>query len=72
MDQQEVDERTRTGFICLRKEKADLSVRSLVGIVGSNLAGGMYVCCKCCVLTGRSLCGGSITRPEESYRMWRG
>jgi len=31
----------------------------------------MDVCCECCVLTGRGLCDGLITRPEESYRLWR-
>jgi hypothetical protein len=31
----------------------------------------MFVCCNCCVLSGRSLCNGLITRPEESYRLWR-
>ena len=31
----------------------------------------MFVCCECCVLSGRSLCDELITRPEESYRMWR-
>ena len=31
----------------------------------------MSVCCECCVLSGRGLCDGSITRPEESYRLWR-
>ena len=30
----------------------------------------MFVCCECCVLSGRSLCDGLITRPEESYRLW--
>jgi hypothetical protein len=30
----------------------------------------MSVCCECCVLSGRGLCVGLITRPEESYRMW--
>ena len=30
----------------------------------------MSVCCECCVLSGRGLCDGLITRPEESYRMW--
>jgi hypothetical protein len=29
----------------------------------------MSVCCECCVLSGRGLCIGLITRPEESYRM---
>ena len=27
----------------------------------------MSVCCECCVLSGRGLCDGLITRPEESY-----
>jgi len=30
----------------------------------------MYVCCECCVLSGRGLCVGLITRPEESYWLW--
>jgi hypothetical protein len=25
----------------------------------------------CCVLSGRDLCDELITRPEESFRMWR-
>jgi hypothetical protein len=24
----------------------------------------------CCALSGRGLCVGLITRPEESYRVW--
>ena len=31
----------------------------------------MFVCCECCVLSGRGLCYGLITRPGESYRLWR-
>jgi hypothetical protein len=31
----------------------------------------MFVCCECCVLSGRDLCDGLITRPEKSYRLWR-
>jgi hypothetical protein len=31
----------------------------------------MLVCWECCVLSGRGLCDGLITRPEESYRLWR-
>ena len=27
----------------------------------------MFVCCECCVLSGRGLCDKLITRPEESY-----
>jgi hypothetical protein len=30
----------------------------------------MSVCCECCVLSGRGLCDGLVTRPEESYRLW--
>jgi hypothetical protein len=30
----------------------------------------MFVCCECCVLSGRCLCDELITRPEESYRLW--
>jgi hypothetical protein len=30
----------------------------------------MFVCCECCVLSGRGLCDGLITRPEEWYRLW--
>jgi hypothetical protein len=30
----------------------------------------MFVCCGCCVLSGRGLCDDLITRPEESYRLW--
>ena len=31
----------------------------------------IFVCCECCMLSGRGLCDGLITRPEESYRLWR-
>jgi hypothetical protein len=31
----------------------------------------MFVCCVCCVLSGRDLCDELITRPEDSYRLWR-
>ena len=30
----------------------------------------MFVCCECCVLSGRGLCDELKTRPEKSYRMW--
>jgi hypothetical protein len=29
-----------------------------------------FVCCECCVLSGRGLCNELITLPEESYRLW--
>ena len=31
----------------------------------------MFVCRKCCVLSGRGLCDGLITHSEQSYRLWR-
>jgi hypothetical protein len=31
----------------------------------------MSVCCECCVWSSRGLCDELITRPEESYRLWR-
>ena len=42
--------------------------RSLVGIAGLNPAGGVRFC-ECCVLSGRVLCVGLITSPEESYHV---
>jgi hypothetical protein len=39
---------------------------SFAGIGGLNPAGAM----ECCVLSGRDLSVGMITRPEESYRLW--
>jgi len=30
----------------------------------------LSVSCECCVLLGRGLCDGLITRPEESYWVW--
>jgi hypothetical protein len=40
--------------------------------VGSNpTAAWMFVCCECCVLSGRGLCDRLITHPEESCRLWR-
>jgi hypothetical protein len=46
------------------------SDRSHAAIVGSNPTGGMDVCLLC-VLSGRGLCDELITRPEESYQLWR-
>ena len=31
----------------------------------------LFVCCECCVLSGRGLCDKLFTRPEESYRLVR-
>ena len=52
------------------RSKAWVCGHSIAGIVGSDPAGDMNVSCECCVLSGRGLCVGLITRPEESYRVW--
>jgi hypothetical protein len=31
----------------------------------------LFVCCECCVLSGRGLCDELATRPEQSYRTCR-
>ena len=51
------------------RSKAWVCGPSPAGIVGSNPTG-VRVCRECCVLSGRGLCDGLITRPEESYRLW--
>ena len=30
----------------------------------------VFVCCECCVLSGRGLCDELIAHPEESYQLW--
>ena len=30
----------------------------------------MLISCECCMMSGRGLCVGLITRPKESYRVW--
>jgi len=52
------------------QSKAQVYGRSPAEIVGLSPTE-MFVCCECCVLSGRSLCDGLIIRPEESYRLWR-
>jgi hypothetical protein len=56
------------------RSKAGICVRSVAGITGLNPVGervrrGMDVTCACCVSSGRGLCDGPITGPEESYRL---
>ena len=29
-----------------------------------------FVCCECCVLSGRGLCNELITHPEEFFKLW--
>ena len=53
------------------RSKAWVCDRSSAEIVGSNPTGAWaFVCCECCVLSGRGLCDDLITRTEESYRLW--
>jgi len=52
------------------RSKAWVYGSSPAEIVGSNPTGGKYVSCECCVLSGRGLRVGLITRPEGLYRMW--
>ena len=47
------------------RSKAWVYGRSLAVIVSSNPAGVFDVCVECCVLSGRGLCDGLITRPEK-------
>ena len=46
------------------------ATRLLQSWVRIPLGAWMFVCCECCVLSGRGLCDELITRPEESYRLW--
>jgi hypothetical protein len=52
--------------------KMSVDCRSIAGIAGSNPfeAWMSVVSCECCVLSGRGLCDGWITRREESYWVW--
>ena len=53
----------------LRRRSA--AARLLRSWVRTNLTGAlMFVCCECCMLSGRGLCDELITRAEESYRLW--
>jgi hypothetical protein len=51
------------------RSKAWVWGRSLAGIgVRISPPAWTFVCCECCVLSGRGLCVGPITLPDESYR----
>jgi len=49
------------------RSKAWVCGRPLPGIAGSKPAEGKDISYECCLLSGRGLCVGPITRPEESY-----
>ena len=46
------------------------AARLLRSWVRIPLGAWMFVCCECCVLSGRGLCDELITRPVVSYRLW--
>jgi hypothetical protein len=49
----------------LRRESADFRLLGLlVRILPREW---MFVCCECCMLSGRVICDGPIPRPEKSY-----
>ena len=50
------------------RSKAYVCGRSLRSWVRIPPGAWKFVCCECCVLSGRGLCDELITRPEESYR----
>ena len=54
------------------RSKPQVYGRAPAESVSSNPTGAWtFVCCECWVLSGRGLCYELITRPEESYRLWR-
>ena len=62
-------------YICLSQWPRGLRRRStaahLLGLwVRIPPQAWMSVSVECCVLSGRGLCDGLITRPEKSYRLW--
>ena len=49
---------------------AEASGRARLGLwVRISPKAWMFVSCECCVLSDKGLCGGLITRPQESYRL---
>jgi hypothetical protein len=60
--------RSQWPHILRRRSTAVCLLRSWVRIPPGKW---VSVCCVCCVLSGTDLCDGLITRPEESYRLWR-
>ena len=63
-------------FICCRSQwqrglrRRSAAARLLRSWVRIPPGAWIFVCCVCCVLSGRGLCDELITLPEESYRLW--
>jgi hypothetical protein len=53
------------------RRRSIMAARLLRSWVQNPLGAWMYVCCVCCVFSGRGLCDELITHPEESYRLWQ-
>ena len=70
----EADEEVRVYILWTGRSKWPRGLRS--GSTAARLMGLRVrippeeVFCECCVLSGRGLCVGPITRAEESYRLW--
>ena len=60
--------RSQWSRVLRRRSAADRLLRLWVRIPPGAW---IFVCCECCVLSGRGLCDGLIIRSEESYRLWR-
>jgi len=56
-------------LICLGRSQWPRAARLLRLWVWILPGAWMFVCCECCVLSGRGLCDELITRPEESYKL---
>jgi len=52
-----------------RSKGGSAAARLLALWVLISMGAWMFVSCECFVLSGRGLCDGLITPPEESYRM---
>ena len=69
---------TRIGFNCTRSRSQwprglrcrSAAARLLESWVRIPPGAWTFVCCDCCVLSGRGLCDEMATRPEASYRLW--
>ena len=56
-------------LICSFLRRRSATARLLRSWVRIPPGAWMFVCCECCVLSGRGRCDELITRPEESYRL---
>jgi hypothetical protein len=50
--------------------RGSAAARLLRSLVRISPGAWIFVCCDCCVLSGRGLCDELITRPQEYYQLW--